>query len=401
MAYKYVKRVFVAYPSDVSYERDIIEEVITSINRHFRFIGYEYEFFDWKKSLPGIGHTQKDIEKEIDPCEVFLGLFWKRYGELSIYNPLISNTEEEFRYALNLYNLGYNIHIIMYFKELEDDFEDEDIKKIKMLKNEIKKLGIYAPFKDHEEFKKIVDDHLTDLLYKSFELNKNSSTSIVNQTNKVETIKEKHLSIVNHILISEYYLLITTNPNIILVRGDNSIITAILFRNGIIFKKPGYKIFFKVDNPGVASFIKTDHGVTNTDGNTSIILTANNKIGSLIITAETTINGQIMTGNAFIKIIEWGTIVGRIIDGNNRGIPNATITLFDTNKNLYKSPENPQYTISRQDVAEIGTFIFYRIPVGHYYITIEKSDHNSNIRSYSQLINVEMGTNSYEIIIHL
>lgn len=78
-----------------------------------------------------------------------------------------------------------------------------------------------------------------------------------------------------------------------------------------------------------------------------------------------------------------GTISGMVVDKNKNGIPNATVTLYETrwnettceNVKPVDHPQNPQLTVSDPMVACIGTYTYYDVPLGTYNLTAEKDGH--------------------------
>jgi protocatechuate 3,4-dioxygenase beta subunit len=81
-----------------------------------------------------------------------------------------------------------------------------------------------------------------------------------------------------------------------------------------------------------------------------------------------------------INIVEWGTISGEVLDNNLNGIPNAAITLWNSEsvnggyviKSIIRIPENPQLSNDGR-TSSIGQFIYRRVPLGTYILTAEKN----------------------------
>lgn len=75
-------------------------------------------------------------------------------------------------------------------------------------------------------------------------------------------------------------------------------------------------------------------------------------------------------------------ITGIVFDRNNNGLPNTTVKLWADDK-LVRSPENPQYTTSRAEIAPVGTYDFKIYPgqlaPGNYIITAERADSAGNV----------------------
>jgi hypothetical protein len=111
--------------------------------------------------------------------------------------------------------------------------------------------------------------------------------------------------------------------------------------------------------------------------------------------------------NLYEDVSAFGSIVGKVYDKNKNGVPAATVKLWSAEKegekyslkNLYPSPENPQMTVSRPEIAEIGTYIYYRLIPGSYVISAEKMDAIGNNHVGFTSIELKQGTNRADIII--
>lgn len=75
-------------------------------------------------------------------------------------------------------------------------------------------------------------------------------------------------------------------------------------------------------------------------------------------------------------------LTGKVFGADYGGIPNATVKLWAEDK-LVRSPENPQYTVSRAEIASVGTYDFKIYPgqlaPGIYVITAERADSAGNV----------------------
>ena len=74
--------IFVASPGDVQAERDALDEVVEDLNR---ILGDEkqivLELKRWEThAYPAMGRVQAVINQQVEPYDIFVGLFWKRFG---------------------------------------------------------------------------------------------------------------------------------------------------------------------------------------------------------------------------------------------------------------------------------------------------------------------------------
>ena len=196
-------------------------------------------------------------------------------------------------------------------------------------------------------------------------------------------------------------IVLTPDPETILVGGDQSIITAQLYLNGKPYKRSGVTVTFFGSNDTIAYLPSVKTNVSNSAGQAAIILTSNATKGKVTVTGYTKIGiSRNLTDDAEVEVVGWGTISGMVTDKNKNGIPNATVKLWTTKwanetyeaVKLVKSPENPQYTVSRPEIAAIGTYTYYRVPSGIYNLTAEKADSSGNVHMWFAIVNLTVGT---------
>jgi len=194
---------------------------------------------------------------------------------------------------------------------------------------------------------------------------------------------------------------LTPDPDTILVGGDQSVITAQLFLNGKEYKRPGVTVEFFGDNDTIGTLPSVKTNMTNAAGQAAIILTSNQTKGDVNVTGFTKPSiSRNLTDTCVVHVVGWGTISGMVTDKNKNGIPNATVTLWTTkwqngtyeNQKKVNSLENPQQTVSRPEIAAIGTYTYYRIPSGYYNVTAEKADSAGNVHIWFAWVNLTAGT---------
>ena len=105
-----VIKVFIASPGDLAIERRAFKEVIDELNNGFgRGADVEFEPLGWEDALSTVGRrSQAVINQDIDACDVFVLVMWRRWGqEAPDAAPYYSSyTEEEFYRALARYEKG-------------------------------------------------------------------------------------------------------------------------------------------------------------------------------------------------------------------------------------------------------------------------------------------------------
>jgi len=72
-------RVFIASPSDLRDERVIAKSVVDEFNNIWAdTLGYQVELVGWEDAVSVFGRPQSVINKDLERCELFVGLLWKR-----------------------------------------------------------------------------------------------------------------------------------------------------------------------------------------------------------------------------------------------------------------------------------------------------------------------------------
>ena len=119
-----VLRVFLASPSDLEDERKATKEMIDQLNPTIREIGWTIELLVWEDRLPGFGRPQAQINEDVDVCDLFLGVLWRRWGTQS--GKFTSGFEEEFERAVSRRRKSESPEIWIYFKRVADTSDSDE-----------------------------------------------------------------------------------------------------------------------------------------------------------------------------------------------------------------------------------------------------------------------------------
>ena len=130
--------VFIASPSDLSEERRGAKKVVDQFNSTLgeRF-NLTVDLLGWEDTLPGAGRPQELINPEVEKCEVFIGLLWRRWG--SPTGNFSSGFEEEFTLAMERYGKTGFPKIWLSFKAVNPEMEQdpgEQLRKVLEFKEE-------------------------------------------------------------------------------------------------------------------------------------------------------------------------------------------------------------------------------------------------------------------------
>lgn len=156
--------IFVSCPGDVEKEKQAVRDacdILTKISDP----NIQVKVIDWRKDVVPLvtgGGAQSVINDQIrEDYDIYVGIFWKRFGDKQLNG--LTPTEEEFEKAFDLYKKTGKPLITVYFKTdniryPNSVFEAEQLVEVQKFKQRVKQLGLYGEFKEEEFSKKIIID---------------------------------------------------------------------------------------------------------------------------------------------------------------------------------------------------------------------------------------------------
>lgn len=200
-----VLRIFLASPSDVKAEREMIFVLKEDLDQ---LIGMDknikFEIVNWERNTyPGKGIDAQDvINQQINnEYDIFIGIFWQRFGTPT--NRYESGTLEEYENAKKKYeNDKENTHIMMYFKtEGIQNIYDTDIEQLEKVKNFKDKISkedgvLYSEFEKTEDLRNLVQINLANLVRDKFSKKKRNTKKSLQQnptSSEIENIDKYEL----------------------------------------------------------------------------------------------------------------------------------------------------------------------------------------------------------------
>src|SRR2546421_249205 len=116
--------VFLASPSDLGEERRAAKSIVDGINGSFaNALGYQVELIGWEDTVSIFGRPQSIINAELDRCELFVGMLWRKWGTPTDGSgSYTSGFEEEFRRSVERRKGEGCPEISLFFKEVGQDF---------------------------------------------------------------------------------------------------------------------------------------------------------------------------------------------------------------------------------------------------------------------------------------
>ena len=154
-------RIFLASPSDVEEERDVLSALIREVNDVLAFLvpdrALRLELVRYEThTYPDMGRAQDVINRQIPiDYEIFVGVMWKRVGTPTANSP--SGTIEEFRRALAHRQSTGRPVIMFYFCDEQVPFprgEDLDqLQKVVQFRDELSSIGYTLSYPKRTEFR--------------------------------------------------------------------------------------------------------------------------------------------------------------------------------------------------------------------------------------------------------
>ncbi len=167
-------RVFVSSPGDVSQEREVLEEIVQTVNRDTgQSLGLRLELFRWEVDVvPQIGPKPQQVVDDQTPAyDVYLGILSTRFGTPT--GRYGSGTEKEFKDALKNWKAAGSPWITFYFddapKSLRKPQEIQQLLKVSEFREKLQTQGIVCGYVGVRgsagSFYEQVSNHLRKILH--------------------------------------------------------------------------------------------------------------------------------------------------------------------------------------------------------------------------------------------
>ncbi|MBC2692754.1 DUF4062 domain-containing protein [Pseudomonas kielensis] len=166
-------KVFLASPGDLSEERKIAKVIVEDFNSQLAdALGCQVELVGWEDTLLGVGRPQAIINRDLDGCDLFIGMLWKRWGTPPGTETYTSGFEEEFHRAMARNAEHGRPEINLLLKDLDPSLladPGDHLKKVVAFKEQVfaeKKLlaGTFADVRDFEsKFRKCIQGYVISL----------------------------------------------------------------------------------------------------------------------------------------------------------------------------------------------------------------------------------------------
>jgi len=161
-------RVFVASPTDVAEERDLLEDIVKELNLTWgKNFPFRLELVRWEThAYPSIGtDPQAVVNDQIgEGYDIFVGVLWARFGTPTPRSG--SGTEEEFERAHARWREDPNqVRVMFYFKDAAispSEIDPDQLSKVKAFRDRLGNEGVlHWKYKSREDFTSFLRMHLS------------------------------------------------------------------------------------------------------------------------------------------------------------------------------------------------------------------------------------------------
>ena len=166
-----ILRAFIASPGDLSDERRAIRNVVSEFNDSWADeLGYQIQLLGWEDTVAGLGRPQHIINEEVDRCDLFLGMMWKRWGTPpDNEGRYTSGFHEEFSRSVTRSRETGSPEISLFFKTISDDLKadpGEDLKKVLQFRDDIiaKKTLLFQEFTTTQDMERLARKCITQFV---------------------------------------------------------------------------------------------------------------------------------------------------------------------------------------------------------------------------------------------
>ena len=158
-----VVRVFLASPGDVTAERGETRGVVESLNVLIRPLGVHIDLYGWEAVQPAFGRPQEIINQDLDICDIFVGILWRRWGTET--GEFSSGFEEEYERAIQRRRGSGSPEICIFLKHIDETSKADPGRQLEKVLSFRSKLSserqvLYRAFSEPHDYKEQVKDLL-------------------------------------------------------------------------------------------------------------------------------------------------------------------------------------------------------------------------------------------------
>lgn len=158
-----IVRVFLASPGDLQPEREAVRAEIEDINENWSAtVDCHFELLGWEDVSPGYGRPQSIINADVDKCDLFIGLLWKRWGTPpDTKGDFTSGFHEEYKRALASCQRTGSPDIALFLKGIPDDQKMDagpELQKVLNFRSEVERERsvLFKLFQDVDDIRQLL-----------------------------------------------------------------------------------------------------------------------------------------------------------------------------------------------------------------------------------------------------
>jgi hypothetical protein len=157
-------QIFIASPGDLPEEREVVRDVANLISLDMKSLGVRLNVYGWEDEQPGLGRPQEIINRQVDNCDIFIGILNERWG--SPTGEYSSGFEEEYERVMRRQCSGEFPKVAIFFKTIENSrLKDPGSELEKVLAFRRKQIEqrvlLYKEFADSADFRSRVTSYFT------------------------------------------------------------------------------------------------------------------------------------------------------------------------------------------------------------------------------------------------
>lgn len=196
--------VFLASPGDLEEERKAVRQAVESFNKLLSsMLGYRIELVGWEETIAGTGRPQHLINKELERCDLFLGMMNRRWGTPPDNDgKFTSGFEEEFKLSVKRNEKTKSPEIALFFKKVPSELQEDpgpDLKKVLDFRDSIvsEKKFLFNEFQDSRDMANLAYQCIVEFIKRIQEHSEEEETENLADTNAVRSKAEAETDDVN------------------------------------------------------------------------------------------------------------------------------------------------------------------------------------------------------------
>ena len=161
-----VVQIFLASPGDLQPERQAAKAAVDAFNKGWaNWLSIQVELVGWEDTFKRFGRPQSQINLDLDRCDAFIGMMWRKWGSPP-GGDYTSGFEEEFERATNSRKGSGRPEMTLFFKKIDSEFlkdQGPDLKKVLSFRERViaERLVLFEEFEGLRDFEEKLTSWIT------------------------------------------------------------------------------------------------------------------------------------------------------------------------------------------------------------------------------------------------